>query len=220
MIIINFKVYSELIGTRGETIAAIAATQARLAKKKVIVCPSQLDLTGYAAHIKQDEHFGFFAQHVDANAAGKFTGSVPAAQAKACGARGTLLNHAERKLSPTVLAAAVAACKAAGLETLVCADSLEEVKRVLELKPWAVAYEPPELIGSGVSVSTTKPEVLAGAVALAEAAGVPMFAGAGVSDANDVRIARKLGAKGVVLASAFVKSKAPGEFLASLLKEF
>ena len=60
---------------------------------------------------------------------------------------------------------AVDACKLAGLVSLVCADSLEKAQQIAEFAPDCIAYEPPELIGGDVSV-TTRPNVIKKIVAL------------------------------------------------------
>jgi triosephosphate isomerase len=46
---------------------------------------------------------------------------------------------------------------------------------------------------------------------------VLVFVGAGVSNARDVSLSVKLGAEGVLLASAFVKAKSPKALLQSMV---
>ena len=84
-------------------------------------------------------------------------------------------------------------------------------------EPAYIAVEPPELIGRGVSVSTAKPEMVSGAVeAVAKVNATPVLCGAGVSNGKDVRKAVELGAAGVLLASAFVKSADPKKLLTEM----
>ncbi len=79
------------------------------------------------------------------------------------------------------------------------------------LKPTAVAIEPPELIGSGTSVSKVKPEVVSGTVDLIrrQRNDVAILCGAGIVNGDDVRSAIKLGADGILVASGVVKAKDP-----------
>jgi triosephosphate isomerase len=81
-----------------------------------------------------------------------------------------------------------------------------------------VAVEPPELIGSGKSVSKTKPEVVTSTVELIRKVNdkVIILCGAGITTGDDVRAAIKLGTEGVLLASAFTKAADPAKVLRDL----
>jgi triosephosphate isomerase len=86
------------------------------------------------------------------------------------------------------------------------------------MNPDSVAVEPPELIGSGISVSQAQPEVIRGTVNLIRKVNddVVILCGAGISNGDDVSAAMKLGSQGVLLASAVAKSDKPAEVLKSL----
>jgi len=66
-----------------------------------------------------------------------------------------------------------------------------------------------------VSVSNAKPEVIKEAVDKVKAknSDVKVLAGAGVKDANDVKVALELGAEGVLAASHIVKSEDPEKII-------
>ena len=66
-------------------------------------------------------------------------------------------------------------------------------------------------IGSGISVSKSKPEVITDTVQLVKRIDSKMtiLCGAGISTAEDVSIALKLGTQGVLVASGIVKAKDP-----------
>ena len=87
------------------------------------------------------------------------------------------------------------------------------------MNPWAVAVEPPELIGSGISVSQAQPEIISGTVEKIRAVNkdVVILCGAGISTGDDVKSAIKLGSQGVLLASAVAKSPKPEDVLADLV---
>lgn len=221
MIILNFKAYDKASGEVGYLLAKIAREVASLNNKRVIVCPTLLDLADYCKRLKQFNEFLIFAEYADANGYGAFTGSVPPAQLKAIGASGVILNHAERKLPWKQLEATVKECKKHGLVTVVCADSVAECRKCASLAPYAVAYEPTELIGTGVSVSSAKPKVVENALEAVKKANprVLFLIGAGVSTPDDVSKSLELGAKGVLLASAFVKAANPKKWLQAMVSE-
>jgi triosephosphate isomerase len=86
------------------------------------------------------------------------------------------------------------------------------------LNPDIVAVEPPELIGSGRSVSKTKPEVVTSTVKLIRDINenVIILCGAGITTGEDARAAIRLGTDGVLLASAFTKAADPAKVLSEL----
>jgi triosephosphate isomerase len=92
-------------------------------------------------------------------------------------------------------------------------------KAVAELKPYAVAVEPPELIGSGRSVSKVDPGIVEGTVKEVKRvyADCVVLCGAGVTNGEDVKAAIELGADGVLLASGVVKAKDPRAALLDLV---
>jgi triosephosphate isomerase len=81
-----------------------------------------------------------------------------------------------------------------------------------------VAIEPPELIGSGRSVSKTKPEVVTSTVELIRKVNddVIILCGAGITTGEDARAAIRLGTDGILLASAFTKASDPTKVLLEL----
>jgi triosephosphate isomerase len=160
-----------------------------------------------------------WAQHVDATGHGSHTGSQHADAAASAGATGTLLNHSERRLTVAAVDDAIAAAEEAGLRTIVCANTPEQIGAVASLGPDAVAVEPPALIGTGTPVSQADPDIVSDAV---EAAGtvdpaIDVYCGAGISTGEDVMAARDLGADGVLLASGVAKADDPVEALTDLV---
>ena len=159
-----------------------------------------------------------WAQHVDPVAHGSHTGSVLAESVAGAGARGTLLNHSERRIRLADADEAVAAAERAELETVVCGNTPEQVAAAATLGPDAVAVEPPALIGGDVSVATADPGIVERAVAAVDrvASDVATFCGAGVSTGDDVAAAAELGAEGVLLASGVALADDPRAVLRDL----
>ena len=195
-------------------LAEIAGEVADESGVEIIVCPQHWDLSLIANKVKCK----VFAQHVEFNNPGAFTGSLTIEGLKNSGGAGTLINHAERKVGIDYVGKVVEKCNSLDLETLACADSIKEAVEIDKLKPTMIALEPPELIGTGVSVSTAKPDEIIETIKLIKNS-IPL-AGAGISSADDVRKAFDLGLEGVLLASAFVKAKNPKSFLESLASVF
>jgi len=213
---LNLKAYKESSGENGLKLIKTAYSVSKKTKKKIIVCPAPTQL--HYARKNSTPNFWFFAQHVDANEQGTFTGTVTLEEILEQGCKGTLLNHSEKKISFEHARLVVANAKKLGVKTIICADSVEKGILFAQLRPWAIAVEPPELIGSGISVSKARPEVVENAVRKIKAMDkrIIVLVGAGVSNAEDYRKCLELGAEGVLLASAFVKAKNPREWLQSL----
>jgi len=215
-IMVNFKVYPEVLGKRGWELARTCAKVAEDTGASIVIAPPMSDL----AHIARIVHIPVFGQHADTAEAGAHTGWLPPEALLEAGAAGTLLNHSERKIPHKNVAALVPRCEALGLEVVACADDLKEAEALAKLGPDYIAIEPPELIGGEVSVTTASPEIVAGAVQRIHAVSpsVGVLCGAGVKDRKDVRKALDLGTVGVLLASGIVKARDPEKALRDLVK--
>jgi len=213
LIALNLKVYKESLGELGLKLCQIAAEVALLKGVRIIVAPQAVDLAA-ASKFYED----IYAQHVDENAAGAFTGTITCEAIKEAGCKGSLVNHSEHRIPFERIEKTIARLNELKLESMLCTkdanESADYVKRLGKNLPTFVAVEPPELIGSGISVSTAKPEVVRDTVRkVKEVAKVPVLCGAGVTTAADVKKAIQLGADGVLLASAYVKARDPRELL-------
>lgn len=212
IIALNLKAYKESLGPACAELCRHASEVSLLTGVRIIVAPQAVDLRE-ACQICSD----VFAQHVDANEPGAFTGALTVEAIKAAGCKGSLVNHSERGLPEKQIEATIAHLKEAGLESMLCTKDAAESARLARYEPTYIAVEPPELIGSGISVSTARPEVVSGTVeAVAKVNNTPVLCGAGVSNASDVKKAVELGASGVLLASAFVKAKDPKKLLTQM----
>ena len=210
VIILNFKNYTQSVGSNGLNLAKIAEEVSKETSVEIIVCPQTTDIRLIADSVD----IPIFSQHVDANEPGSFTGNNLIEAAIESGASGSLVNHSEHRLTLDKIEAIISRSKKLNFTTCVCSNNLQSSRAASSLSPDACAMEPPELIGSGVSV-TTRPELIKNTIAaiLETNPNVKPLVGAGVSTANDVSEAIKLGSDGVLLASGFVKSKKPKEIL-------
>ncbi len=216
LILVNLKTYAEGMGENAVKLAKITEQVHLKTGASIALAPQLVD----SKIVIDSSETPVFAQHVDPVGMGQFTGHVlPEAVAQA-GLIGTLINHSERQLPLEVIKATVKRAHDADLETVVCVDTVEKGRQIAAFAPKAIAIEPPELIGSGISVSKAKPEVISGTVAAIKHVNpkIHVLCGAGVTSGEDVAIAQKLGAEGILVASGVVKSKDPQAALLDLAR--
>ncbi|MFW6109523.1 MAG: triose-phosphate isomerase [archaeon] len=207
LILLNLKTYEQATGTKAVEFARIAQQVNEKTGISIAVAPQTIDI----ASLTVSWETPVFAQHIDPVTYGKNTGhTLPEAVVDA-GAYGTLLNHSERQISLERIEASINRARAVDLVTIVCADTVETAKKIALIGPDAIAIEPPELIGSGISVSTAKPEIVSGAVKAVKNVNpdVKVLCGAGITNGEDASAALELGAKGILVASGVVKSDNP-----------
>jgi triosephosphate isomerase (TIM) len=216
VVVVNYKAYAQVTGPAALELTRALARAAERTGGSVAVAPGALEL----ALIAQASRLPVLAQHVDPLPPGAGTGHLTVEGIKAAGARGSLVNHAERKVGLEVLQQTVARLRAAGLVSLVCAGNVESSRAAAAMRPDIVAVEPPELIGGTVSVTTADPGVVSGAVQAVKAIhpAAKVLCGAGVKTGKDVRRAMELGADGVLLASGVTLAADPEKALLDLLE--
>lgn len=212
MMVINFKTYEEGTGRNALELAKIADSLA--GGVEIILAVQPADIKSVAENVS----IPVFSQHVDPVGYGKHTGWILPESVKQAGASGTLLNHSEKQMDFETLKKTVKRCKDVGLERIVCADSPENAGKIAELRPDYIAIEPPELIGGDVSVSKARPKVITECIERVKPFGIPVLCGAGIKNREDVRKAKELGAKGILVSSGVVKSKNPKESINDLLE--
>jgi len=205
IIVLNFKTYREATGEDALTLSRICEGVAREYGVGIAVAPQTADRGRGAEPVE----IPVFAQHVDGVGFGGFTGHTTAVSIKEAGAKGSLINHSERRLKLAEIDAAIAACRSCGLVTIVCTNNVATTRAASALRPDYVAVEPPELIGSGIPASKADPEVVRRSVEAVKAIepSVAVLCGAGITHGEDLRAALDLGSAGVLLASGIIKAK-------------
>lgn len=211
IIIINFKSYRESVGKNAVKLAKICDNVAKKTEAKIMVAVQPADINPISRAVS----IPVFAQHADIGY-GKFTGSSVAQAIKDAGAKGTLLNHAERKIVD-ILGDSIKECNNIGLETCVCAADMNEARIAMQFEPDYIAYEIPELIGSGKSITQASPESVREFSKLLKGKKTTPLCGAGVSKHEDLKAAISLGMKGVLLASGITLAKDPEKALEELI---
>jgi triosephosphate isomerase len=216
-ILVKVKTFREGMGNRAHMIANAAQLVARESGATIGIAPSYIDLHPICHHFA----IPVYAQHVDGYEPGAHTGHITADAIKLAGAAGSLVNHSERRLTLADIEASVRALQAQKLTVVVCSNNEATSAAAAALAPEYVAIEPPELIGSGVSVSKANPDIIRKSVAAVHAvnAKVRVLTGAGIQSGECVKIAVDLGTDGVLLASSVVKAKEPAGVLRDLVSK-
>jgi triosephosphate isomerase len=214
---VNFKNYKEATGKNALTLAKICGEVSEKYRITIGVAPQFIDLQ----KVKEKVKIPVFSQHIDPiEKAGAFTGYVVAENLKAIGIDGTLINHSERKLPLKDIEKCVEIARKFGLISVCCAATPDEAEKIAKFNPDFIAIEPPSLIGTGISVSTAKPEVVTKSIEKISKVNpkVKVLCGAGITTGEDVRKALELGTIGVLVASGVVKAENPKEVLEDFAK--
>lgn len=179
----------------------------------VIVTPQYTDILLLA---QNTERIHIYAQHMDCLPVGRGLGSVLPEAAKAAGAVGVMLNHAEKKLTLDEIKKTILRADEVGLATIVCADTIEELVACAKLSPNLLVAEPSDLIGTGTTagdnyvkatireVSKINPDIM-------------VLQGAGISNGRDVYDTIKLGAMATGSTSGIIKAKDPYAMVEEML---
>lgn len=214
VIVVNFKTYPESSGAKAIALARVCESVADETGVTIVVAPPMPDLAAVVAAVT----IPVFSQHADDLKPGSTTGHVSLENIVASGAKGTLLNHSERRLRISEISSLVGKARRDGLSTVVCTNNLSVTRACASVEPDFVAIEPPELIGGDVSVTAANPEIVGESVRVAKkvSPGVKVLCGAGVKTGEDVAKAIELGTNGVLLASGVVKASDPKRVLLDL----
>jgi triosephosphate isomerase len=211
LLVVNFKSYLEATGKRAIDLAKVAERVAIETGISIIVAPQFTDIKS----VSENVDITVYSQHLDPVVPGAYTGRVIAEAVKSVGAEGSLLNHSERKISAAEINACVKRCEEVDLYSLVCAETAHAAAEIAGVRPDMIAVEPPDLIGTGISISKARPELITNSLRKIRAVNstVKVVCGAGITTSEDVSKALELGTEGVLVASSVVKNKDPGSIL-------
>jgi triosephosphate isomerase len=211
IMIINFKAYANAVGMKAVRLAKICEKVAKAMKVNIAVAVQAADIY----NVSKSVFIPVLAQHIDPVSPGSHTGHILAESIRQNGAVGTLINHSERQVGYDFIKKSIERVRESSMRSVVCCQAPFEAKKLSMFRPDFIAYEPPELIGGIVSVSTAKPEIIKQCV---EAVGMnsAVLVGAGVHTKTDVEKSLALGAKGVLVASAVTEASDPEKVLREL----
>lgn len=200
----------------GERMLKLAKEIDRIAYKydlDVIVTPQYADIRLLA---ENTQYIHVYAQHMDPLRPGRGLGSVLPESVKEAGAVGVMLNHAEKKLTLPVIAETIARADEVGLATIVCADTVEEIRQVAELGPNLIVAEPTDLIGTGVASDMSYVRDTIEAVRKINP-DIMVLQGAGISGPDDVANVIRAGAQATGCTSGVMKAAVPEEAAEEML---
>ncbi|MBQ7669352.1 MAG: triose-phosphate isomerase [Clostridia bacterium] len=192
----------------GERLVEIAKGFDRLSEKygiDVILDIPDTEIRNVAKAVKRVH---VYSQHMDSIPVGRGMGRTLPEALKDAGAVGCMLNHAEHKLTLDELAAAIKRADEVGLATIVCADSIEEVKAVAKLAPNILVAEPTELIGTGRPADREYVDEVIKVIREINPDILP-FPSAGISCGNDCYNIIKAGSSASGCSSAIAKAADP-----------
>jgi triosephosphate isomerase len=213
MLILNFKTYKEATGKNAVLLAKTAAAVREKTGVSIILCPQLVDIS----LIKKEVDLEIWAQHIDPIDPGKNTGFISPYTLMSAGVSGALINHSEHPLNLEEIEKRVKTAKKYRLISLVLVSTTDEAKAVNLMEPDYIGYEKKELIGGPVSITDADP---GGIEAVLDMIDRPLIIGSGVNEANDITTSLKLGAKGVILASAVILAQNPEEKLLELARAY
>ena len=201
LIVVNFKTYSTAMAQSAVTLGQHMANVET--KARMVAVASAFDLSS----VSSISGLEVWSQHLDPVGQGSHTGWLEPETAIARGASGTIINHAEHKVSLEHVEKLMAMLPE-GFPICACAADVDEARALAKLGPTFIAVEPPELIGGDISVTTADPAIVSDTVAAVKEVnpGVRVLCGAGVKNGQDVATAISLGAEGVLLASGVTKA--------------
>ncbi len=206
-IVINFKNY----------ISGKQALQlAKLIEKnlpKAIIAVDDFDVS----LISNNTNLKVFVQHMDYFKTKRATGFIIPEIVKQSGAVGTLLNHSEHRLRDETIEKTIKRAKELKLQTIICAENAKRAKKFLEFKPDAIAFESPELVASGKSITQFRQNEIKNFVKLFKGKKIRPLCGAGIQTSKDIKTAYELGCKGILISSAI--ANVPLKKAKTLLKE-
>lgn len=203
----------------GEDAVRLAVKADQLSEKYHVDIIFTAQYTDLAAVAGATRHVHVFAQHMDPVRPGRGIGAVLPEALRSAGARGVLLNHAERPLTLGVLHQCIERAREVGLATLVCAGDAEEGAAAACLSPDMILAESPVLIGRGKRGPEDMMEIRKINQAIHRGApGMPILHGAGISNEQDVYEIIKAGADATGSTSGILQAENPEEMLEKMIQ--
>lgn len=217
LIILNFKNYLEVSGTKTLELAQICQEVSKKYDIELILAPPIPTLY----FLKKSIDIPVISQHVDNANPGSTTGYIIPELAKTYGAVGSLINHSEHRVDHKTIEQLIDRLRSLGMISIVCASNVTEVGIFAKFYPDMIAIEPPELIGTGKAVSKVKPSVITDSVMEAKRySKSKIICGAGIVDKSDIIGAVQLGSQGILIASGVIKSQSWKTKLSELAEAF
>lgn len=188
-----------------------------LAKSNPVDILFTAPLTELANIVRECPDLIVTAQHMDDIQPGDAMGKVLIESLVHIGVQAAVLNHANHPLAISTLANSVHRAKEMELQTIVCADSIQEAQAAAVFQPDIILAEATELIGKAQissreyvtstieSIKKVNPDIL-------------VEQGAGIRSEKDVEELLQLGADGVGVTSGIVKADNPAGMMGKMIQ--
>jgi len=173
---------------------------------QVIFTAPLLELSRVAAAA---QHLFVCAPHMDPIRRGRGLADVLPEAVRDAGAKGVMLNHAERPVSYAVLERTIRRAEEVGLFTIVCANSVSDVRAIALLSPDIIVAEPTELIGTDSTSDRSYVNATTNAVRDVNP-DILILQAAGISGPSDVYRIIAAGADATGSSSAVADTSDPG----------
>ena len=150
LVVVNFKTYTSALASAADRLGKQMAdvnTNARM-----VAVTSAFDLSS----VSSIDGLEVWSQHLDPVGQGSHTGWLEPETAIARGATGTIINHAEHKVSLEHVRDLMAMLPE-GFPVCACAADVTEARALAKLGPTFIAVEPPELIGGCLLYTSPSP---------------------------------------------------------------
>ena len=193
---------SYLVGDEVLELALYADEAAKKYDVDIIFTTPVVDIRRVA---EATERIFVFAPHMDPLVPGRGLADTLPESLVAAGAKGVMLNHAEKPITLSALAKTIKRAKEVGLMTIVCTDTIAEAKAVACLSPTIIVAEPTELIGTGKTSDMDYVKASIEAIKSVDP-NILVLQGAGISNGNDVYNVIHAGAEATGSSSGVVKA--------------
>lgn len=211
---INFKVYPGTGGEDGLEFARLVERVEQETRANFVLTPQLPDIRLIAG--KTD--LTVTAPYVDATEPGRGMGGILPETITQAGADGAVINHAENRDTLTDIERKIERCRHAGVDSIVCVDSVEMGEAICSLDPDSIVFEKPEDISTDRAITQTHPERVREFVRTVrrENARTKVLVGGGIGSAEDVRLAFEQGADATGAASAVALADDPESLLVEI----
>ncbi|MCS6956368.1 MAG: triose-phosphate isomerase [Patescibacteria group bacterium] len=213
MIFLSLKTYKEATGDNA--IKLLSCVKKIQEETRIEIIPAVQPTDIY--RVKKELEIEVWAQHIDPIDPGKNFGWISPFSIKEAGANGVIINHSEHKISKELIIKTIEKAKKYFLKTLILTDGVDLAFEIEKYKPDFIGYEKENFIASGISMIDSEKDNIR---ILTKKLKTPLIVGAGINNEVDVKKSLELGAKGVILASAFIKAKDPESKLRELVLGF
>lgn len=201
----------------GEEALKLAKTADALAEKYSIDIFFTVQYADAFRIAQETKHLIITVQHMDNLNVGPGMGYILPEGLVAAGVQATFLNHAEHPVGVNDLVKIMKRAEELGILVIACADSIAEAQAIATLAPDVMVCEPTELIGTGKTSDASYMKQTNEAVKSVSPNTLVLQA-AGISSAQDVRLAIESGADGTGGTSGIVCAADPEQTLMEMVE--